>query len=205
MKLTYFGHSTFEIAFENLTVVTDPCSIGYPKKPARADVVTESHQHHDHNDTTGMEVTHVLSTAGEWEIGGVKFSTVSTWHDPEGGKLRGDNRIFVIEAEGLRIAHLGDMGEANGADSLSDIDVLLIPVGGYYTISTDEAYEIVRRIQPKVVIPMHFKTECIDYPIETVDRFAGMTKAEFAASSAIEITKDAIDAMPGAVVLPYMK
>ena len=132
------------------------------------------------------------------------YSTVSTWHDPEEGKLRGDNRIFLIEAEGLRIAHLGDMGEASGADTLTNIDVLLIPVGGYYTISTDEAVEIIRRIKPRLAIPMHFKTDRIDYPIETVDRFASLTNAQFAPSSTIEITKESLASMPGSIALPYM-
>ena len=203
MKLTYFGHATFALEFAGLKVVTDPCSIGYPIKPLCADVVTESHQHHDHNDISGMQVGRVLSAPGEYEVGGVKFSTISTFHDPQGGALRGENLIFVIEAEGLKIAHLGDLGHVSGADALENVDVLMIPIGGYYTIDTDEAMEIVRRLKPRIVIPMHFKTDCIDYPIETVDRFAALSGAAAMPTCQIEIAADTLSDMPAAIVLPY--
>jgi len=203
MKLTYFGHATFALEFAGLKVVTDPCSIGYPVKPLCADVVTESHQHHDHNDISGMQVARVLSEPGECEISGVKFSTLSAFHDPQGGALRGKNLIFVIEAEGLKIAHLGDLGHVSGADGLENVDVMMIPVGGYYTINTDEALEIVRRVKPRVVVPMHFKTDRIDYPIETADRFASLIGAAAMPACQMEITADTLVSMPAAIVLPY--
>ena len=96
MKITFYGHSTFALEMAGLTIVTDPCSVGYPQKPARADVITESHQHFDHNDTTGIACPRVLSTKGEWEIGGVSIATRSAYHDDQGGAKRGENLIFVF-------------------------------------------------------------------------------------------------------------
>ena len=97
MKITFYGHSTFALEMAGLTIVTDPCSVGYPQKPARADVITESHQHFDHNDTTGIACPRVLSTKGEWEIGGVSIATRSAYHDDQGGAKRGENLIFVFQ------------------------------------------------------------------------------------------------------------
>ena len=116
MKITFYGHSTFALEMAGLTIVTDPCSVGYPQKPARADVITESHQHFDHNDTTGIACPRVLSTKGEWEIGGVSIATRSAYHDDQGGAKRGENLIFVFQGEGLSVAHLGDLGHVSGVD-----------------------------------------------------------------------------------------
>ena len=161
MKITFYGHSTFALEMAGLTIVTDPCSVGYPQKPARADVITESHQHFDHNDTTGIACPRVLSTKGEWEIGGVSIATRSAYHDDQGGAKRGENLIFVFQGEGLSVAHLGDLGHVSGVDGLQNIDVLLVPIGGFYTIDTGAAIQVIERVKPRIAIPMHFKTPCL--------------------------------------------
>ena len=150
MKITFYGHSTFALEMAGLTIVTDPCSVGYPQKPARADVITESHQHFDHNDTTGIACPRVLSTNGEWEIGGVSIATRSAYHDDQGGAKRGENLIFVFQGEGLSVAHLGDLGHVSGVDGLQNIDVLLVPIGGFYTIDTSAAIQVIERVKPRI-------------------------------------------------------
>ena len=193
MKITFYGHSTFALEMAGLTIVTDPCSVGYPQKPARADVITESHQHFDHNDTTGIACPRVLSTKGEWEIGGVSIAK------------RGENLIFVFQGEGLSVAHLGDLGHVSGVDGLQNIDVLLVPIGGFYTIDTGAAIQVIERVKPRIAIPMHFKTPCLDgnFPIADETRFCALTGATRAKSATLEITRENLAALPGAIVLPW--
>ena len=205
MKITFYGHSTFSLEMVGLTIVTDPCSVGYPQKPARADVITESHQHFDHNDTTGIACQRVLSTKGEWKIGGVSIATRSAYHDDQGGTKRGENLIFVFQGEGLTVAHLGDLGHVSGVDELESIDVLLVPIGGFYTIDTSEAIQAIERVKPRLAIPMHFKTPCLDgnFPIADETRFCALTGAARAKSATLEITKENLATLPGAIVLPW--
>ena len=205
MKITFYGHSTFALEMAGLTIVTDPCSVGYPQKPARADVITESHQHFDHNDTTGIACPRVLSTKGEWEIGGVSIATRSAYHDDQGGAKRGENLIFVFRGEGLSVAHLGDLGHVSGVDGLQNIDVLLVPIGGFYTIDTSAAIQVIERVKPRIAIPMHFKTPCLDgnFPIADETRFCALTGATRAKSATLEITKENLTALPNAIVLPW--
>lgn len=205
MKITFYGHSTFSLEMAGLTIVTDPCSVGYPQKPARADVITESHQHFDHNDTSGIACPRVLSTQGEWRTGGVAIPTRSSYHDGQGGAKRGENLIFVFQGEGLTVAHLGDLGHVSGVDGLGPVDVLLVPIGGFYTIDTGAALEIMRRVQPRVTIPMHFKTPCLDgnFPIADASRFCALTGAARAKSATLEITKENLATLPDAILLPW--
>lgn len=203
MVITFYGHSTFALEFGKTTIVTDPCDIGYPARPARAEVITESHQHFDHNAAQGIDCPLVLSTQGSWEVGGVKISNLPCWHDDAQGTKRGENLIFVFEGEGLRVAHLGDLGHADGAFGLKNIDVLLIPIGGFYTIDTDAALEVIRHVKPRLTIPMHFKTPCIDFPIATQERFATLTGAKKLAEPRLEVTPESLKELPGAVILPW--
>ena len=163
MLIKRFAHSCFLLQSEGGTrILTDPCdpATGYNVGPVEADCVTESHQHHDHNYAAaakGRDVK-VISAPGEYTVGDVKITGIPCWHDEMQGAKRGGNIIFVFEMDGLRLAHMGDIGHLPDEATLKamgHIDILLIPVGGIYTVDYKQALEIAYAIAPKVVIPMH--------------------------------------------------
>jgi L-ascorbate metabolism protein UlaG (beta-lactamase superfamily) len=162
MEITYLGHSSFKLRGKQKTVVTDPYGekVGKFPRDIEADLVTVSHDHFDHNAVEKLKnKPFVINGPGEYEVGDVSVIGVSVFHDEKGGEERGRNTIFVIELDGLRVAHLGDLGHKLNDGQLEDmgaIDVVLIPVGGKYTIDAKTAKEVVGQIDPWVVIPMHY-------------------------------------------------
>lgn len=164
MKIEYFGHSCFRITSNKGTqLVTDPYTkVGYELPSSfSADIVTVSHEHFDHNYTQGVKnVKVVLSNVEAYAYKDIAATGFLCNHDEKGGVLRGKNIVFTISVDGVKICHLGDLGEPCSATLLSKIgnpDVLLIPVGGTYTIDALQAKEYVEKLQPKLVIPMHYK------------------------------------------------
>lgn len=169
MEITYLGHSSFRIKSKKATVVTDPFDSGmvglkFPK--VSADLITVSHDHKDHNRSDLVSgVKMVISEPGEYEVSEVSIIGIQTFHDNQEGKLRGKNTVYVFETEGLRLAHLGDLGHKLNDDVVEDlgtIDILMLPVGGVYTIGPTEASDIVRSIEPSIVIPMHYRVKGIN-------------------------------------------
>ena len=166
MELTYLGHSSFRLKGKNVSLVTDPfdpAMVGLKYPRVQADIVTVSHDHKDHNNIKAIsQVEKIVDGPGEYEIQGVSIVGVKSYHDNKKGTLRGKNTVFVIEFDGLRIAHLGDLGHKLSERILGEmgtIDILLIPVGGEYTIGPSEAGEVVRSLEPKIIIPMHYNTK----------------------------------------------
>jgi len=164
MDITWLGHSSFRLNGKTGTVVTDPydsATVGLKFPPVSADIVTVSHQHDDHNNTKAVkDVRKVVDGPGEYEIQGISLIGISSFHDDEKGQKRGSNTIFVIEMDKLRLCHLGDLGHAlekKQLDLIGDIDVLMVPVGGTYTLNYKAAEEVTRKIEPRVIIPMHYK------------------------------------------------
>lgn len=169
MDITYLGHSSFRIKTKTDTVVTDPFDskmVGFKYSGVDAEIVTVSHKHPDHNAVDKVSgIKKVLEGPGEYEIGGVSIIGYPSFHDNKKGEERGKNTIYVIEADGLRIAHLGDLGHTLDDDLVNEmgsIDVLMIPVGGVYTIGPKEAAEVAGKIDPYFVIPMHYRDEGIN-------------------------------------------
>lgn len=164
MDIVFLGHSSFKIKGKNATLVTDPFSpemVGFKFPKTEAEVVTISHQHEDHNfyQTVGGG-PFVISEPGEYEVRGISVFGYPSFHDTKEGEERGVNNIYVIELEGIRICHLGDLGTvlpAKTVEELDGIDILMIPVGGKYTIGPKEAVEVVGQVEPLIVLPMHFK------------------------------------------------
>lgn len=163
MKINYFGHSCFKITAKNgVSILTDPYTkVGYElPKGLTATAVTTSHAHFDHNYLSAVDCEVVVKDTGVCFVKDVKITGIHSWHDEKNGALRGDNVIFKFEADGISVCHLGDLGESVSPDLLKkigEVDVLLIPVGGTYTIDAEQAKEYITQIAPKVVIPMHFK------------------------------------------------
>lgn len=163
------GHSSFRIKTRTSTIVTDPFDpkmVGFKYSGVDGEIVTVSHNHPDHNAIDKVSGTDkVLEGPGEYEIKGVSIIGYRSFHDNKNGEERGKNTIYVIEADGLRMAHLGDLGHTLDDDLVNEmgsIDVLMIPIGGVYTIGPKEAVEVVAKIDPYFVIPMHYKAEGIN-------------------------------------------
>lgn len=210
MRIRWLGHACFLIETEQGRVVTDPFdpSVGYPAPKVAADVVTVSHSHYDHSAVENVKGNPVVvNTSGLSEVGGIKIKGIRTFHDKKEGKLRGQNLVFVLEAEGLRVAHLGDLGHLLDSDQkaeLGEIDILLIPVGGTYTIDAEEAYKLAGDVKAKVVIPMHYKTPHCAIDIGPVERFT-QYYPEVVKMPYLEVNRTNLRDLPGVVVLDYQQ
>ncbi len=173
MDITYFGHSSFRLKGKVATVVTDPfdASVGFSfPKNVTADIVTVSHIHSDHNAVAaiGGEPL-VLTNPGEYEAKGVEIVGFDMYHDAKKGEERGTNTVFKIVLDGVSILHLGDLGHGltdEQVEAFDTIDVLMIPVGGFYTIDGKKAAEIVNQIEPSIVVPMHYAVSALNETIK---------------------------------------
>ncbi|MFC1865751.1 MBL fold metallo-hydrolase [Chloroflexota bacterium] len=180
MKIKWLGHSSFLITSEDgMKIITDPFSIevamSYAPINETADIVTISHNHKDHNNE-GVVSGNPQSIKGEGtkRIKGIDFRGIDSHHDAEGGNLRGSNVIFCFCVDGINICHLGDLGHVLNPKQIPDIglvDILLIPVGGYYTIDHKQATAISQTLKPRIIIPMHYKNSKCNYPITEVEEF----------------------------------
>lgn len=216
MDITYLGHSSFKIKGKNTTVITDPydpAMVGLKFTKNEADIVTVSHNHADHNKVDLVQnVKMVINNPGEYEVMGVSIIGIEVDHDNEGGKQRGKNTIFILEIDSIRIAHLGDLGHKLSdkvIESMGDIDVLMIPVGGFYTIGAKEANDIVKEIEAPYVIPMHYKeaglNDEIASKIAPVDDFLKDCSLEVDKLDKLNIKKELIDYEKQKVVLLQKK
>ncbi len=181
MIITYHGHATFKLKGKRGTVVTDPYDdfIGLTLPRLSADIITVSHDHKDHNAADKVSGTarrnnpFVVDKPGEYEVGRISVFGVPTFHDDSRGSERGANTVFTILIDHLRVCHLGDLGHdltSSQVEKIGAIDILLCPVGGEFTINSEQAVKIIRTLEPGIVIPMHFKT-----PAHNTDVFSGMT------------------------------
>lgn len=177
MEITWLGHSCFKIRGKQTTIITDPYSpdLGYSLGKLNASIVTVSHLHPGHSFTAGVGGDpRAITGSGEYEISNVLVIGVATFHDEDRGKIRGGNTAYLIEIDEISICHLGDLGHVltdEQVEELGNVDVLLVPVGGVSTIDSPVAAEIVRQLEPKAVIPMHYKTPALSRKLEPVEAF----------------------------------
>lgn len=178
MRITWFGHACFRLVSDSgVTIITDPFdeTVGYGLPDEQADIVTVSHQHFDHNYVQGVPGNpEVISEIGNFYVKDIPIKGIKSYHDDQGGSKRGINIIYVFEIDGIRVCHLGDLGHVvveEQVGQIGDVDVLFIPVGGTYTIDANAAASVVSSLKPSIVIPMHYKTDRIDFPIDGVDKF----------------------------------
>lgn len=185
--MKWLGHACFYFTTPGgVRVLTDPfdAKVPYPRAPLECDVVTMSHEHGDHNSREGllgspmilrgldesMEVRRLSETVGD-----ASFRTVASFHDAEGGAKRGKNAIFVMDFAGLKVVHLGDLGHELSLEQVQEIgpcDVLLVPVGGYYTMDGKTAAKVAKSLSPRITVPMHFKTNYIaSWPVSGPSNF----------------------------------
>lgn len=216
MKIKWYGHAAFRLETNSgVRIIVDPYESGafggalsYGKITDEADIVLTSHDHADHNHTKEIKGKfRLLSKKGVYEEKGVKIRALPSYHDSSKGKERGDNLIFIIEAEGLTVMHAGDLGHRLDKKTLAEIgtvDVLFLPVGGFYTIDAEEAAKVMGDIHPAVTIPMHFKTAKCDFPITGAEEFTrGKKGVKQMSASEIDIKKEALPREPEIIVLKY--
>ena len=186
MVIEWLGHSCFLVTLKDGTrVLHDPYddSFGYTPPDVEADIVLSSHDHFDHNDLSHVSGDYTLiNTAGEYSFGELKITGIKTWHDHHEGANRGENIIFRLDIKGITLSHMGDLGHIPDDDvyeQLDGTDILLIPVGGTFTIDANEALEICDRIEPNIIIPMHFKTPQSTMDIATLQDFLDAAGGEY--------------------------
>jgi L-ascorbate metabolism protein UlaG (beta-lactamase superfamily) len=220
MEIIWHGHSFFEIqgktAQGKIVVAVDPFDkkIGLKPKRTKAHILLLTHYHYDHSNkevVTGIpskdrKDLFLIDEPGEYEVKGVKIRGIPSFHDKVQGKERGENTIFVIEIEGIKVCHMGDFGEAElsneQAKEIVGVDVLLIPVGGKFTISGKEAARIVSQIEPKIVVPMHYKTKETNLDIDNENsflNFIGLKEKE--KIQKLKIQKNEIERQEGTQVI----
>ena len=177
MDITWLGHSCFKIKGSHATVITDPYppTLGYSLGNPTAHIVTVSHSHPSHAYVQGIGGEPKLITGpGEYEIRDVLVIGVATFHDVVRGRTQGKNTVYLMEVDEVSVCHLGDLGHVLTADQVEEIegvDVLLLPVGGGPTINASMAAEVVRQLEPKVVVPMHYRTRAVSGELEPVEKF----------------------------------
>jgi len=177
MDISWLGHSCFRIRGSHAIVITDPYppGLGYSLGKPNAGIVTVSHDHPGHSYVEGIGgERRVVDGPGEYEIGGVLIIGIATFHDGEGGRKRGKNTVYLMEIDEISVCHLGDLGHvltAEQVEELDNVDVLLLPVGGVSTINAPMAAEVVRQLEPKAVVPMHYKTQALSWELEPVAKF----------------------------------
>ena len=209
MKLKYYGHACFTLRFADGTALAiDPFdeSVTYAPCDESCDAALLSHDHFDHNHVQSLRGEFVvLRESGSYDVRGVRITAVPSFHDKKRGALRGRNLIFRIEGEGLTIVHLGDLGhmpDEAQLRSISGADVLLIPIGGTYTIDTPEAEELIRLAQPKHAVAMHFRTPDYDFNASTCAAFErDMGAARMPRE--VEITPETLSSLPETMILSY--
>ena len=210
MDITWLGHSCFRIRGSHATIITDPYppGLGYSLGKPTAHIVTVSHQHPGHSYTQDIGGEPKLVTApGEYEISGVLIIGIATFHDREEGKKTGRNTVYLMEVDEVSICHLGDLGHVlitEQVEKLDNVDVLLLPVGGVSTINAPTAAEVVRQLEPKVVIPMHYKTPALNRELEPVERFLKeMGVKEVDSQPKLSFTKPSLPASTQVFLLDY--
>jgi len=211
IKIKWLGHAAFLITSDtNIKIITDPYQAGggikYAPITEKADYVTISHQHFDHNYTNDIRGNPIIIRGvGLHQEELFTFKGIDSFHDDRDGELRGKNTIFCFNVNDINICHLGDLGHLLSQDKIEEIgkvDILLIPVGGTYTIDANQATDLCKNINPKVITPMHFKTPKLNFPITDARPFiSGKENVKELDSSEIEITKQQLPVNTEIIVL----
>jgi L-ascorbate metabolism protein UlaG (beta-lactamase superfamily) len=180
MTISWYGHSCFKISNQggHLTIITDPFdkSIGLTPPRGNADIITVSHDHNDHNNIKAISGDpFIINGPGEYEIKGIRVIGCSSYHDEKQGQERGLNTIYLMEIDKIRICHLGDFGQQRLSDSqletIGQVDILIIPVGGIYTIGPREVMKATEQIEPGIIIPMHYKLPGLRFDLADLKEF----------------------------------
>ena len=183
LQIRWHGHSCWEITNDN-TLVTDPHdgkSIGIPAPNVIGDIILVSHNHYDHNSVKTVEKnsSKVVLDGRKRNIFNVEINGIESYHDEEMGSKRGSNIIFKFEIDGIKFCHLGDLGHELDDESIrniGEVDILFVPIGGTFTIDDKQAWNVINKIKPKIIVPMHYKIGGLSLPIAELDPFLSQSK-----------------------------
>jgi L-ascorbate metabolism protein UlaG (beta-lactamase superfamily) len=217
MKVKWYGHASFGITTaDGVRICTDPyvtgCydgAIGYGPIGDAFDVVLQSHDHPDHAGASELPDNPVIVRGtGTHKVKGITFVGTQTYHDASHGSERGENTVFTFEADGMKVAFLGDLGHvlsAEQVDAIGPADVLFAPVGGHFTVDAAGATKVAEQLQAQIIFPMHYKTDACGFPIAGVDEFlAGKANVERPGTAEVEVTAADLE-NPRVIVLDYVK
>jgi len=213
VEITWLGHGCFRLKSRDTTVLLDPFDAGSGYNPrvfGEADVVTVSHDHAAHNNSAAVAGNpRVIQGPGEYEVGGVLITGVRTFHDGSRGAALGKNTAFVLEMDEVRICHLGDLGHVptpDQAEALNGAEVLLIPVGGNTTLNAAAAAEVISLLEPRLVVPMHYRTAASTAQLDALDGFLKqMGLAEPQPAAKLTVTKTSLPLETTVTVLEYRR
>lgn len=212
MELSWLGHSCFRLRGRDLTVVTDPFGpgIGYSPAKIQADVVTVSHDEPNHNAIGTVEGSpRVVAGPGEYELSGVMITGVATPRPAGQSRDVPRNTAYLFELDDVTVCHLGDLAAPLGTDQIAvvrDADVLLLPVGGHCTIDATQAAEVVSQVEPKLVVPMHYRTPAVQLELDEVDRFCReIGAADLTPQPRLNLTRSGVPDQLTVVLLEYRK
>ncbi len=211
IELTWYGHSMFVISGDGTAVAVDPVppEVGYRYDPVNADVALMTHQHFDHVFLAGIKGSpNAISAAGTFEVGTLTIEGIAAYHDAQQGRQRGANVIFTLDQGGIRLAHFGDLGDLPGPPvmkRLTGIDVAMVPVGGVFTITGEQAARLAQDLAPKVVLPMHYATPDCSIKLDGVDVFTGRFPGEVrnVPDRPLTIFSDILPVKTEAWIVPY--
>jgi L-ascorbate metabolism protein UlaG (beta-lactamase superfamily) len=208
VDIDWYGHSCFRLREQNVTIVTDPYdkSIGYNMPRVRADIVTVSHDAPGHGGVSAIKgEPKVLNKPGEYEVHGVFISGVQTWLDVGQGEPKEENVVFVYEFNDLTVCHLGDLSKVltqAQVETLPDVDVLLVPVGGHGALDADKAAEVISLLEPHIVIPMHYRTPIANVDLDPINKFLKeMGVTEQTPQESLRVTKGELPEETQVVIL----
>jgi L-ascorbate metabolism protein UlaG (beta-lactamase superfamily) len=214
MKVKWYGHAAFLITTDQgIKIITDPYEpgafgggIAYGPIPDQADIVLVSHDHADHNYVQGIKgKPQVVKGTGSHKARNLEFKGIAAYHDGRKGSERGQNTIFCFSVDGVKVCHLGDLGHVLSdaeAKQIGPVDLLLMPVGGVYTIDPAQATQTAQKLSPKIVIPMHYKTPHCGFPLAQVEDFtSGKAGVKTARGDEVEIKKEKLPQTPEIIVL----
>lgn len=210
MKIGYLGHSSFLLESSGGTrIVTDPYGdVGLVFPRVRANGVTVSHAHFDHANVGAVEGTPVvIDKAGSYRIGDVALQAEERFHDEVRGAKRGKNLVFTFEIDGMKICHLGDLGENFSQElcnKLRPVDVLLVPIGGNYTIDFVEARKFIEGIAPKIAVPMHYRVPGLNVDIALPDDFLAQFREIERREGTVELTRTDLNACDGGTKILFL-
>lgn len=216
IDIWWYGQACFKIKGKNASLVFDPYDsafTGLSPLKLTADIVLITHDHKDHNSLLavgaseeGVKSPFVIAGPGEYETSGVNIVGIGSFHDDKMGAERGKNTIYQVTIDDVNIVHLGDLGQRKltqeQVEALSTCDILLIPVGSVYTISGRDAPDIVAQVEPKIIIPMHYKTAGLKFDLEPVEPFlVAMGKEKLAPAAKLSISRERLPQEPEVVLL----
>lgn len=217
IDINFYGQACFRLKGKNSSLVFDPYSssfCGLPPLKLEAGIVCVTHAHEDHNDVSVVKATEgepfIISGPGEYEIGGVNVVGISSFHDDKEGAERGKNVIYQVTMDDVNIVHLGDLGQKkltqSQVEEISGCDILMIPVGGVYTVEAKDAPDIIAQLEPKIIVPMHYKIEGLKFPLVGVDAFLStMGKEKSEPQSKLSVSRERLPQEPEIIVLEKTK